>query len=45
MNILVRHAEKGLIMVRDLDYKLNVEFIIGVRDDDYHFLSQNYELL
>ena len=34
MSILVRHAEKGLMMVRDLDFKLNVKFIIGVRDKD-----------
>ena len=33
MSILVRHAEKALTMVRDMDFKLNVEFIIGVRDD------------
>ena len=34
MSILVRHAEKGLMMVRDLNFKLNVELIIGVRDED-----------
>ena len=34
MRILVRHDEKGLMMVRDLDFKLNVEFIIGVRHKD-----------
>ena len=34
MSILVRYIEKGLMMVRDLDIKLNVEFIIGVRDKD-----------
>jgi hypothetical protein len=41
MSILVRHAEKELIMIRDLDFKLNMDFIIGVRDENYHFLSQN----
>ena len=34
MSILVRHAENGLMMARDLDVKLNVEFIIGIRDKD-----------
>ena len=34
ISILVRHAEKGLMMVRDLDFKLNVEVIIGVRYED-----------
>ena len=34
VSILVRHAEKGLMMVRDLDFKLNVIFIIGIRDED-----------
>ena len=34
MSILVKHAENGLMMVRDLDFKLNVEFIIGVRGKD-----------
>ena len=32
MSILLRHSEKGLMMVRVLDFKLNVKFIIGVRD-------------
>ena len=48
-NILVRHLEKELMMVRDLDFKLNVKFVIGVRDEDrkwsYQFLSQNHQLL
>ena len=34
MSILVKHAKNGLIMARDLNFKLNVEFIIGVRDKD-----------
>ena len=34
MSILVRHAKKGLMMIRDLDFRLKVKFIIGVRDDD-----------
>ena len=34
MSILVRHAENGLILVRDLDFKLNVKFIIVVSDED-----------
>ena len=34
MSILVRHAEKGLMMVRDVVFKLNVEFIIRVSDED-----------
>ena len=33
MSILVRYVEKGLMMVKDLEFKLNVEFIIGVRDE------------
>ena len=34
MSILVRYAAKGLMIMRYLDFKLNVEFIIGVRDKD-----------
>ena len=34
MSILIRHGENGLMIVRDLDFKLNVEYIIGVRDKD-----------
>ena len=34
MSILVRHAEKGLMMVRDVEFKLNVEFIIRLSDED-----------
>ena len=34
MSILVRHVETVLMMVRDLDFKLNVEFIVGVRDKE-----------
>ena len=34
MSNLVRHGEKGLMIVRDLYFKLNVEFIIIVSDED-----------
>ena len=34
MSGLVRHVERGLMMVRDLDFKFNVKFIIGVSDED-----------
>ena len=34
MSILVSYAEKGLMIVKDLDFKMNVGIIIGVRDKD-----------